>query len=157
MKIKSFQINNHKKCITIQTVKGDFDYPLSRLEKYSPTSNKITNIYIDPELGKEAITYHLESGDEGSIHLDIFLDYNSDPDFLRMLFLYELSVQAKKGIKTSKLSKNEICRRLKTSPSQLNRLLDQANHKKSVDKMLQLLAVLGIQVKPVFTTDKKVA
>lgn len=157
MRIKKFQINNHRKCLTINTAKGSFDYPLARLEGYCSNLNKIFEIYIDSELGNEAITYILESGKEYSIHLDVFLDYNRDPDFLRMIFLYELSVQAQKALKSSDLSKNEVCRRLKTSPSQLNRLLDQKNRKKSVDKMLELLAVLGVSVKPVFDLDKKIA
>lgn len=53
-------------------------------------------------------------------------------------------------MKKSKIAKNEVCRRLGASPSQLARLLDQANHVKSVDKMLELLAVLGVHVMPDF-------
>src|SRR5690606_38420310 len=98
----------------------------------------------------EAVTYFLGSGKENSLHLDAFLEYNKDPDYLRMLFLYELTVEAQKVMKKSKLSKNEVCRRLKTSASQLARLLDRTNQKKSVDKMLGLLAVLGVNVKPDF-------
>lgn len=139
------------------TAKGLFELPLSKVEGFNAKTNQIKEISIDPELGNEAVTYLLESEDENSIHLDVFLDYNRDSDFLRMLFLFEMSIEARKAFKISGLSKNEICRRLQTSPSQLNRLFDQKNHKKSVDKMLQLLAVLGVSVRPVFEIPSDVA
>jgi len=78
--------------------------------------------------------------------LDAFLDYNSDPDFLKNLAIHKLTIDALKAIKSAGLSKHEIIRRLKTSPSQLYRLLDPKNSKKSVDEMLRLLAVLGCDV-----------
>lgn len=33
-------------------------------------------MFVDPELGREAITYRLESGREGSVHIDAVLEYN---------------------------------------------------------------------------------
>ena len=150
MKINKVSLNNRKKTICVETRKGMFEYPFAKLDIRPTAKNKIREIFVDPELGREAVTYFLESGKENSVHLDAFLEYNKDPDYLRMLFLYALSVEAQKAMKKSKLSKNEVCRRLKTSASQLARLLDQTNQKKSVDKMLELLAVLGIHVKPEF-------
>jgi hypothetical protein len=44
-------------------------------------------------------------------------------------------------------------RRLKTSPSQLYRLLDPANYKKSMDEMMRLLAVLGYRVEVQLVED----
>ncbi len=150
MKINKVWLNNHKKTICIEISKGILEYPFAKLDVRPTPKNRIKELFVDPELGKEAITYFLESGRENSLHLDAFLEYNKDPDYLRMIFLYELTVAAQKAIKNSKLSKNEVCRRLATSASQLARLLDQTNHKKSVDKMLELLAVLGVNVKPEF-------
>lgn len=150
MKIVSVSVNNRKKSICIETRKGMFEYPFAKLDVRPTARNRIKDIFVDAELGREGVTYFLESGSENSLHLDAFLEYNRDPDYLKMLFLYELSVKAQKALKKSKLSKNEVCRRLKTSASQLARLLDQTNHKKSVDKMLELLAVLGVNVKPDF-------
>jgi len=49
-------------------------------------------------------------------------------------------------MKASGLSKHEVVRRLKTSPSQLYRLLDPTNDRKSIDEMLRLLSVLGYTV-----------
>ncbi|MEK6705085.1 MAG: hypothetical protein AABZ06_04805, partial [Bdellovibrionota bacterium] len=92
------------------------------------------------------VTYVLDSGKEDSVHLDAFLDYNRDPDFMRKITLHNLTVDALKLLKTAGLSKQELIRRLKTSPSQLYRLLDPANYQKSVDEMLRLIAVLGYRV-----------
>ena len=91
-------------------------------------------------------TYVLESGKEDSIPVDAFLDYNRDPDYMRDITLHKLTVQALKLVEKSGLSKHELIRRLKTSPSQLYRLLDTANYSKSMDEMLRLLAVLGYRV-----------
>ena len=154
MKIRKVEIDNRKKSVLITTAKGDYSLPFVKLPLPPALKNKITDIFVDKELGKEAITYFLESGDEESVHLDVFLDFNREPDFLRKLFLFKLTHKAQESLVQSKLSKNEICRRLKTSPSQLARLLDQTNHKKSVDKMLELLAVLGVTVEPEFDIAK---
>ena len=150
MKISKVSLNNRKKTICIETRKGLLEYPFAKLDVRPTAKNKIKEIFVDSELGKEAVTYFLESGKENSLHLDAFLEYNKDPDYLKMLFLYELTVKAQQAMKKSKLSKNEVCRRLGTSASQLARLFDQANQRKSVDKMLELLAVLGVNVKPDF-------
>jgi hypothetical protein len=55
-------------------------------------------------------------------------------------------VEAQKRIADTALSKREIIRRLRTSPAQLYRLLDQTNTPKSVDQMLALLQVLNCDV-----------
>ena len=150
MKIKSVEIDNKKKRVSIVTAKGEYHLPYVKLPSPPSAKNKISDIFVDKELGKEAVTYFLQSGTEDSVHLDVFLDFNKEPDFLKKVFLFKLTDRAQKALKESKLSKNEVCRRLKTSPSQLARLLDQTNHKKSVDKMLELLAVLGVVVEPEF-------
>ena len=133
MKIKSVGANNRKKAIEIETAKGNLAIPFSRLELKPTLKNGITDIYVDKELASRAVTYVLASGDEASVHLDAFLDYNKDPDFLRNAALHQLTVEAVKLMKKSNLSKQEVIRRLKTSPSQLYRLLDPANYSKSLD------------------------
>lgn len=146
MKIRGIFINYRKKTLEIETHKGGFSLPFSRLPLRPSSKDKIKTAYVDPELGNRAITYVLASGKEDSVHLDAFLDYNRDPDFLRDLTLHKLTVDALHLVERSGLSKHEIIRRLKTSPSQLYRLLDSANYRKSVDEMLRLLAVLGYRV-----------
>jgi predicted XRE-type DNA-binding protein len=54
--------------------------------------------------------------------------------------------EAQERLEQSPLSRREIIRRLGTSPAQFYRLLDSTNDRKSVDKMLMLLHVLGCEI-----------
>ena len=80
------------------------------------------------------------------MHVEEVLEHNHDPDYLRDLILYQLTLEAQKAINATPLARREIIRRLGTSPSQLYRLLDQTNYRKSVDQLLRLLKVLGCEV-----------
>ena len=104
------------------------------------------HVLVDRELAREAFVYTLESGRTGTVHVDQVLEYNQDPAYLRDLLLYKLTIEAQKRIETSGLSKREIVRRLGTSATQLYRLLDQTNYRKSVDQVLNLLHVLDCDV-----------
>jgi hypothetical protein len=106
----------------------------------SPTSDDpVTRVYVDKELGGEGFTYELQSGKTGTVHVEQVLEYNRDPNYLRDLMLYKLTVEAQRRIADSPLSKREIIRRLGTSATQLYRLLDQTNYKKSLDQLVSLL------------------
>ncbi len=146
MKIEQVTINNKKRALQIETRKGSFGLPFSRLPLKPTAKNRIRTVFVDAELAHRGVTYVLESGKEDSVHLDAFLDYNRDPEFMRDMTLHELTVKAVKLTEESGLSKHELTRRLRTSPSQLYRLLDTANYRKSVDEMLRLLAVLGYRL-----------
>jgi Cro/C1-type HTH DNA-binding domain len=89
------------------------------------------------------------------VHVEQVLEYNQDPTYLRDLLLYRLyrlTLEAKKRVAESPLSKREIVRRLGTSAAQLYRLLDQTNYRKSVDQVLALLQVLNCDVDLVVRT-----
>ena len=146
MKIKSVALNNKKKTIEIETNKEDFSLPFSRLVLRPTAKNRIVKIYVDKQLANRGVTYLLESGAEDSIHLDAFMDYNKDPEFIRQTIVHQLTVKALELLKKCEISKHEMARRLKTSPSQLYRLLDPANRRKSIDEMLKLLSVLGYRI-----------
>ena len=73
--------------------------------------------------------------------------FRSDPDYLRDLRLYELTLEVQKRVRRSRLSKREIIRRLGTSAAQFYRLLDHTNYSKSIDQLLSLLQVLDCDVK----------
>jgi hypothetical protein len=121
-------------------------FPFARLEVQPTPEDQLTKVFVDKELGREGFTYVLQSGREGTVHIDHVLEYNKDPDSLRDLLLYRLTLEAQKRIAATSLAKREIIRRLGTSPAQLYRLLDQTNYRKSVDQMFRLLQVLGCEV-----------
>jgi len=146
MKIRKVTHNNRKKAFEVDTYRNRYLFPYAKLEIAPARENPIQNVTVDRELANEAFTYTLESGEEGTVHMDHVLEYNRDPQYLRDQLLYKLTLAAQEGVKHSSLSKRELIRRLGTSPAQFYRLLDQTNYKKSLDKLLSLLHVLDCEV-----------
>lgn len=146
MKIRSVNKNNRRRAFEVGTWREPFHFPYSKADPAPTPDDPVTEVTVDDELGREAFTYRLASGQEGSVHIEQVLDYNQDPSYMRNLLLYKLTIEAQKRVEASKLSRREIMRRLGTSPAQFYRLLDQTNYRKSVDKMLMLLHVLECDV-----------
>lgn len=146
MKIRSVKTNNRRKAFEITAATKRLVFPFIKLEVPPTADDPIASVHIDRELGGEGFTYVLKSGREGTVHVEQVLEYNQDPDHLRDLLLYRLTLEARKRIAGTRLAKREIIRRLGTSPTQLYRLLDQTNYQKSVDQMLRLLQVLDCDV-----------
>jgi hypothetical protein len=146
MKIRSLKMNNHKKAFELRTWKNRYEYPYAMLDTQPTDDDKIINAYVDPELGNEAITYELASGTEDTIHIDRILEYNRDPSYMRDLLLYKLTIEAKKLVESSPIGIRELSRRLGTSPTQIYRLLDEENTRKSLDRVFELLAVLQCRI-----------
>ena len=146
MKIKRVGINNHKKAFEVATARDQYLFPFAKAPLRPERGNAIQSVAVDAELGREAFTYKLQSGEEGTVHLDQVLEYNRDPRYLRDLLLYKLTLIAQRRVEQSPLSKRELIRRLGTSPAQFYRLLDQTNYKKSLDQLLTLLHILDCQV-----------
>lgn len=146
MKIRSVTQNNRKKAFEVKTARRTFQLPYSKVDPQPSVSDPITRLFLDKELGSEGFTYVLASGRGGTVHSEQVLEYNQDPGYLRDVLLYKLTIEAQKRVKASPLSKREIIRRLGTSATQLYRLLDQTNYRKSVDQLLSLLHVLDCDV-----------
>jgi predicted XRE-type DNA-binding protein len=146
VKITSVRANNRKRVFEVVTRSGEWSFPYGKTDPSPTPADPIVELFIDPELAREGFTYVLASGAEGSVMMDHVLDYNEEPGYMRDLLLHNLTVEALKRLETTSLSKREIIRRLGTSPAQFYRLLDTTNHRKSVDKMLALLQVLGCEV-----------
>lgn len=155
MKIRCVAANNRRRAFELETDAGRFAMPYARLRLQPSTRNRVAEVYADPELGCEAFTYALETGEEDSVHLDEVLEYNEDPHYMADLLLYRLTLEAQKQMTASSLSKREIIRRLGTSASQFYRLLDPANRTKSVSQLVALLHVLGCDVE--FTVEQRVS
>ncbi len=147
MKIRSVTSNNRRNEFSVITRSGaTYLFPYAEADPQPRSDDRIEEVFVDKELGNEAITYVLESGEEGSVHIDQFLEYNEDPKYLAELLTYKLSLEARRGIKSSGLSRRQIARRLKTSVPQLYRLLDPANTRKSMNQLVALLHILNCDV-----------
>jgi hypothetical protein len=146
MKIRSVAPNNRKKAFEVRTSTQRLVMPFSEVAPSPTPRDTVADAFVDPEAGREAFNHVLRSGKTGTVHVEQVLEYNRDPAYMRDLLLYRLTLEAQKRIADTPLSKREIIRRLRTSPAQLYRLLDQTNSRKSVDQMLALLQVLNCEV-----------
>jgi len=157
MKIRSVSANNRRKAFEMRTSTRVLLLPYAKVDPRPTPTDAIREVFVDPELGREAFTYVLKSGREGSVHVDQVLEYNQDPAYLRDALLYKLTIEAQKRVAESPLASREIIRRLRTSPAQFYRLLDQTNYRKSVDQLLLLLHVLDCEVDLVVRAKPKAA
>ena len=147
MRIRQVEANNRKGEFRLVVSSGaSYVFPYAKAEPRPHAADKVAEAYVDPELGREAFTYVLQSGEEGSVHLDQVLEYNEDPSYLCNLMIYRLTLEAKKRVETSGLSRRELARRLKTSVPQLYRLLDPANTRKSMAQLVALLQILDCDI-----------
>ena len=150
MKVQKVSINNRRKEFSVTTRTGAaYTFPYVKVDPRPCSENRIKEAFIDKELGNEAITYVLDSGDEGSIHIEQILEYNEDPTYMADLLSYRLTLEALQEIENCGLSRRQIAKRLKTSLPQLYRLLDPANTSKSINQLVALLHVLNCKVEVV--------
>lgn len=146
--MESVTANNHRHAFEVDLSDGRrLPLPYARLERRPEGGNRVAGVYADPELGRDGFTYVLEDGSEATVPVDAVLDYNRDPGYLRDLLVYRLTLEAERRVTSSELSVREIARRLSTSPTQLYRLLDPTFYGKTIDRLVELLAVLGCTVK----------
>ena len=140
-------MNNRKAQLEFTVRPGKtFPVPFAKLDPRPTRSDRISRAYVDRELGNEAVTYVLQSGAEGSVHIDYALDYNQDPCYLADILIHKLTVEARRRAEQSGSSRRELARRLGTSVPQLYRLLDPANTRKSLGQLVALLHLLDCEV-----------
>jgi hypothetical protein len=149
MKIRRVTVNNRKRQLELEVRPGlgrILPFPYAKLDPRPTAKNRIREAYVDAELGREAVTYVLDSGKEGSVHIEHALEYNQDPGYLAELLMHRLTVEARQRVGPSGLGRRELARRLGTSVPQLYRLLDPTNTRKSLSQLIGLLHILDCQV-----------
>jgi hypothetical protein len=146
VKILDVVVNKRRKCFDLRTEKGRYTLPFAKLHLRPNQGNRVVEVYPDQEAGAEAFTYRLQSGDEDTVHLDVVLEYHQDPTLMNELFLHRLTMEARKAVEESDLSKRELIRALGTSPSQFYRLLDPSYYGKSIGQMAALLRLVDREV-----------
>lgn len=147
MKIRSVRSTSRKREFSVVTYSGvEYSFPYAKARPRPTAENRVEEVSVDRELGREAFTYVLESGEEGSVHIEQVLEYNEDPKYLADLLTYKLSLEAQKCIEDSELSRRQMAKQLKTSVPQLYRLLDPSNTSKSMSQLVALLHILNCDV-----------
>ena len=152
MKINRVTANNRRKAFEVRTASRALSFPYAKADPRPSANDRIAELSVDSELGREGFVFVLESGKAGVVHIEQVLEYNQDPRFLRDTLLYRLTLEAQRRVEASALSKREIIRRLGTSATQFYRLIDSTNYRKSVDQLLTLLHVLDCDVELVVRT-----
>lgn len=153
MKLRDVIVNNRKAQLELVSRSGrSLPFPFVKLDPKPSAKNRIVQAFVDKELGSEAVTYLLESGAEGSVHIDHALEYNQDPTHLAELLAHKLTVEAAKRVDQSKLSRRELARRLHTSVPQLYRLIDPTISRKNLAQLVALLHLLDCDVDLVVTS-----
>ena len=146
MKIRGVLNHPRRQAFEVRTARGAFAFPYDRCNPKPRTGDAVKTVSIDDDTARQTFTYTLQSGKAGVVHVERVLDHNEEPAYMHQVMLYRLTLEAHAKLEASSLSKREVGRRLGTSPSQLYRLLDPSNTRKSVDRMLGLLRVLGCEV-----------
>jgi hypothetical protein len=80
VKIAAVAANNRRRAFEVRTRHGTYRMPYAMLDPGPSLRDRVRAVRVDPELGNEAFTYVLESGREGSVHLDSVLAYDDDPE-----------------------------------------------------------------------------
>ncbi|MGH9040927.1 MAG: hypothetical protein ACRDZ3_11915 [Acidimicrobiia bacterium] len=146
MKILKVALNNRRHLFEVATRRRNFVFPYAKADPAPSAADRVVEVFVDPELGREAFTFRLASGAEGSVHMDSVLEYNQDPSYMADLALYRLTQEARTRFETSGLSIRQVARSLGTSPTQLYRILDSTNYSKSLRQLMALLYLLGCDV-----------
>jgi hypothetical protein len=154
MKVRRVSANNRRRAFEVNAGKRTLFFPYAVSRPTPSVRDKVVSVAVDPELGNEGFTYVLESGGEGTVHVDHVLEYNKDPGYLADMLLYKLTLDAQRELEKSPLSTRELIRRLGTSPAQFYRLLDPTYYKKSIRQMLSLLYLLDREVQVVIKKRK---
>jgi hypothetical protein len=139
VKIRGVAYNNRTKQFEIRLANRLLRLPYAKLDPRPRPGDLVREAHIDRQAGSEAFVYVLDSGAEGCVHVEHVLDYNEDPDYLQQLLIHRLTLEARKRVAESGLSKREIIRRLGTSATQFYRLISTTNHTKSMSQLVALL------------------
>src|SRR5262245_13752351 len=107
MKIRSVKANNSRKALEVTAGNSSHSLPVATLALEPTLDDAIARVFVDKELGAEGFTYVLRSGREGTVHIEDVLEDNQDPDHLRALLLYTLTLEAQKAIAATPLSRRE--------------------------------------------------
>lgn len=146
MKIKRVLPHEKKKAFIVQAGAKSYEVPYAVLSPAPTKRDPLISVTVDAELGGLGFTFRLRSGKEQTMLLEQVLDMHHDPEVARKRTLYELTCLAQETAQRSKLTKRAISRRLSCTPTHLYRLLDQTFYGKTIDQMVKLLSVLGVEL-----------
>ena len=120
-----------------------YEFPYSTLDPAPTQDNPVVLAQVDTDVGGEGFAYTLASGEEGGAMGEHVLSYNDDPRIACEEFLHQLNVEALSRFHAGGFTKRGLASQLGTSATQVDRLLDVKNTRKSVESMVGLVTALG--------------
>ena len=156
--IKAIKPNYRKRVLEITLSEGrttkSYLLPFAVFgDKKIHTNNRFLLIEVDRELGGQAASFVLEDGTKVDFPADLVL-YHCDPTY-DWAPINQLKRALKEKLGASQLSVRVIADALKTSPSQVVRLLQENIVSKQLVQLFRLAELAGYQVE--FSLKKKKA
>ena len=146
MKIRRVFAHEKKRAFIVQAGTKSYEVPFSTFSAAPSKRDPLTSVSVDRELEGRGFTFRLHSGREETMLLDQVLEMYHDPEIARKRALYDLTCLAQDTVRRSNITKRAIARRLRCTPTHLYRLLDQTFYSKTIDQMVRLLSVLGVEL-----------
>ncbi|HET9300243.1 MAG TPA: hypothetical protein VFO11_09870 [Candidatus Polarisedimenticolaceae bacterium] len=146
LNIRHVRPNERKRIFEIEIEDRTLAFPYVRADPRPTRKDRVWSVTVHTNIAHRGFSYVLASGRRGMVQLDRVFEYNEDPSFLKDLLLYRLTLEAKRRMAASDLSSADILRRLKTSPTQLSRILDASNYRTSLDQVVSLLQALDCEI-----------
>lgn len=150
--------NYKKKVLEVSLLEGkkarNFRLPFSAFgDKKISSKNRFVSISIEKELGRQGASFVLQDGSKGDFPADLVL-YYCDPKYEWSPF-NQLKRAIHDKLKKSGISLRVLADLLRTSPSQVIRLLDRDVLSKQVLQLFRMAEIAGYQVR--FHLKKKMA
>jgi hypothetical protein len=141
-KFRSVQFNNRKKVFHLIYTSGlEVDCPYSAIS----VKKNVVEAGPDKEVGNHSFYFILEDGYTGYVPYDQPLHIINHPDYVKEEIMWRVTIQLRDVIASKNISKREIARRMNTSVTQINRLLDQTNYNKDLSRLIEMAAIIGYE------------
>lgn len=149
LQFKSVKPNYRKRVliITLQESKKTkfYQLPFSVFHDLNiHSNNRFEKLEIDEELNKQAVTFKLSDGSKGDFPIDFVL-YHCEPSF-DWSPINQIKRVLKEQFMKSKLSIRVIADALKTSPTQVIRVLQENKTSKQLIQFFKLIELAGYKL-----------
>ena len=157
-KFKTIEPNYRKAVLEITLQEGRklarYELPFAAFKgKRISSRNRFISIDIDEELGRQGARFELADGTRGDFPADLVL-YYGDPTY-DWSPVNQLKRTLREKLGAANLSVRVLADALKTSPSQVVRLLEENRGSKQLAQLLKLAELAGYRV--TFTLKRKPA
>lgn len=142
IKFKKIQYNNREKVFKLEYTSGlVVECPYFALG----INKNVTEAAPDIEVGNHSFYFILENEHKDYVPFDQPLHIVQNPDYVLEETLYQMTRNINKFVVHSRVSKRQLARLLKTSVSQLNRILDPVNYKKDITRLIEIASLLNYE------------